>query len=264
MLQPIVDNTPIDVEAEGLLEIPSTPLGVPNTVPLSPSELLERLKGADPSCLATTGLYCDTEPDVEPLGTSTGDSTEVQQAAFRTGNVVPTAYSPWMSYTKAANYALLWTDSSHANRINTAGDYSDHGNNFTNFVSQAFRAGGRSYDGGVNPKDTGNWSPNLTGPAGASYTWAGAPYLPEYLKKKGLSPNHSVYQSTLGDPIFINWPGRSSVFDHAVIVTTYTSSGNFRISAKTSNRHNIAFSAFQKLVYQAHGTSGIRWYSVRT
>lgn len=160
------------------------------------------------------------------------------------------------------SYALEWTSSSNKDRMNP--DFPQFGNNCANFVSQVLRAGGWQYRNGWNPHNLDNWSPDLTGPAGSSYTWGGAKHLMTFGHKTGEGEwLKNLWDARMGDLTFADWDPNGAAdgqVDHAAVVSGYGSSGP-RISQKSNNRHDVPLGAY--LAIAKRSKTKIVWYGLK-
>ena len=171
----------------------------------------------------------------------------LETTAATTGTEVQASYNG----SAFASYMRTWTDADHAASMNSS--YPVFDNNCANFVSQALDKAGWQYEQGVNPKDMNNWAPDLWGPAGASYTWAGARYLHHYgLNRRQLDQLKYLYNARPGYQLFADWEP-NGVINHALGVTGRTSSGVPRVSQKTPNRHNILVSTWLQYAHDQFG-----------
>ncbi|NTW41329.1 MAG: hypothetical protein HGA44_15885 [Cellulomonadaceae bacterium] len=143
-------------------------------------------------------------------------------------------------------YALEWTlppnDGDEVSDFNP--DFGVYNNNCANFASQVLHAGGWTYKGGVNPYDTANWTPNLTGPGGPSRTWSSASYQYTFVKNNGYEWLPNIWDSTPGNLLYTDWDPNNTPdgeIDH-VMVVVFASFGDPSgplISQKTPNRGAI-------------------------
>lgn len=170
---------------------------------------------------------------------------------------------PKFSTTKFRDYALKWTNASNADRMNP--NYPIQSNNCANFASQALHAGGWPLRNGINPRDTGNWHYNLTGPLGASRTWVNSGTLYYTSVQAGWAKLSSIYKARTGDLLFVDWDPKGRAdgdIDHVMVVTGYSASKRMPlISQKSSNRHNIPLSKSISLA-KDQGKTFIKWYGM--
>lgn len=194
-------------------------------------------------------------------GADTSTSTEDSAAKSTTAANGRLTFEP-MQY-----YAMKWTQP--PNDGDTPGDfnpdYPQFSSNCANFVSQILVAGGWHYDGGINPYDTSNWSPNLTGPSGASRTWMNSAYQYTYAKNHSFKYRSNIWEGAPGDLFYIDWDPNGVAdgsIDHVMFVTYAWLDGQEpRISQKTPNRSAILLS--QSIANaKAQGKTKIVWYAL--
>ena len=156
------------------------------------------------------------------------------------------------------NYLLTWT-AAGGNAMGSG--YPVFGNNCANFISQAFHQAGWYLTGGVNPNDRNNWDYDLTGPAGATDTWATAKVLYFYARdKKGLKVMNNIWNAKPGSTYFLDWEG-DGVINHVAGVSGRTTAGIPRISQKTSNRHNMLLPTWKAIV--DGDNPNVKWFGLR-
>lgn len=159
------------------------------------------------------------------------------------------------------DYALTWTDSAHMNSMNPA--YPVFGNNCANFVSQTLHAGGWKYRNGFLPSTLTNWSPNLSGPAGSSYTWGGAAHLHTFgLNTAKLPQVTNIWWTFTGYMLFTDWDpnGRADgTIDHAMVITGRDANRPL-VTQKSNNRHNVPMATYIAIA-QSQGKK-IVWYGL--
>jgi len=153
-------------------------------------------------------------------------------------------------------YALKWTDANHEDTLNDT--YPTHyENHCANFASQALDTTWKR-TGGVNPNDPENWDPDLTGPLGASDAWAGARHLYTYAKdQKGLTPMTYVSDAEAGDLLFVDWDNDGDTEINHVTLITEVWHDMPKISQKSSNRHNMPWSIWRKIISNTTGPEPI-------
>jgi len=184
---------------------------------------------------------------------------KVKQTKQAAGFTAMAAGMEGLSYADMAAYAKKWSVSA---TINPAFPTLD--NNCANFVSQVLHAGGWNYRGGYVPATLTNWTPNLTGPAGSSYTWGAAKYLYVFVHvtgQKGYLGN--IWNAGIGDLLFTDWdPNKKAdgTIDHTMVVSGY--SGQPYISQQTPNRNNIPLSLSISLAASQGRT--VVWYGLIT
>ncbi len=224
----------------------------------------------------TTTTESATESASEPLELPPGEpaSTDMDQAKpssaaqesrrRRAEGEVAAQGMERLNYRSMVQYALLWTDGDHQERMNP--DYPELGNNCANFVSQALHAGGWQYRQGWAPATLTNWSPDLRGPAGPSYTWGGAKYLAYFGHETGeLTWMDNIWDALYADIYFMDWdPNRrpDGKIDHAALVTGRSADGPL-ITQKSPNRHNVPLRTYIAIAEQ-QGRTDIVWYGLRT
>ncbi|UFN45108.1 amidase domain-containing protein [Nocardioides okcheonensis] len=156
------------------------------------------------------------------------------------------------------NYLLTWT--AYGDETMPSG-YPKFSNNCANFISQAYHQAGWYVTGGVNPNDTNNWDYDLTGPAGATDTWATARVLYFYARdKKGLRVMSNIWNAQPGSTYFMDWEG-DGVINHVAGVSGRTADGTPRISQKTSNRHNMLLPTWKAIVDGSN--PNVKWFGLR-
>lgn len=181
-----------------------------------------------------------------------------------TARVRATATPPmgYLNYTAMRTYALTWTDTAHANSMNPA--YPEFNNNCANFVSQTLRAGGWKYRNGLVPSNLTYWSPNLTGPAGASYTWGGAAHLYTFgLRTAKLTQVGNIWNTATGDLLFTDWDPTNrpdGKIDHAMVITGRDANGPL-VTQKSNNRHNLPMATYLAIV-KSQGKTTVTWYGL--
>lgn len=119
----------------------------------------------------------------------------------------------------------------------------------------------------VQPADLGNWSPNLTGPAGSSYTWGAAKYLHTFAHRTGeLRQLTNIWNARLGDLLFTDWdPNKrpDGTIDHTMVVSQYTASPSMPfISQQSTHRNNIPLSLSIQIAREQGRT--VVWYGLIT
>ena len=185
-----------------------------------------------------------------------------------------TTLQPALDTIAALDYAMTWT--SPPNDGDAVDDYNDAypiygtpdnpGSNCANFVSQVLHAGGWNYQGGVNPRDTKNWSPNLTGPYGATRTWVDPAYQITFVSENGYDYLPNIFDAGFGDILYTDWDPNDTpdgYIDHVMYVAygagAFEPGGDPLICQKTSNRGGIPLS--QSIAFaEAQGKTDIDWY----
>jgi hypothetical protein len=165
-------------------------------------------------------------------------------------------------------YALEWTlpphDGDKLSDFNS--DFPHFQNNCANFASQVLRAGGWTYKGGINPYDTANWSPNLTGIAGPSRTWSSAQYQYTFVSNNGYEWLPNIWTATPGTLLYTDWDPNSTpdgTIDH-VMVVVFEAMGDPAgplISQKTPNRGAIPLA--QSIANANAQGKTIVWYGLQ-
>ncbi len=191
----------------------------------------------------------DTTPDDPnaPAPTQSSADRQAALAAASPGGGFTTFSQPTADIYNQQAYAWEWTsppnDGDTINDFNPAFPWFD--NNCANFVSQVFRAGGWQYKGGVNPFDTDNWSPNLTGPGTASRTWSSAKYQYTFFRYNGgLTPIDNIWNARAGEVLYTDWDPNNTPdgsIDHVMFVAYGDGipGDSPIISQKTPNRNMI-------------------------
>lgn len=165
-------------------------------------------------------------------------------------------------------YALEWTlapnDGDDASDFNPSFPRFD--NNCANFASQVLRAGGWDYKGGVNPYDTANWSPNLTGPGQASRTWSSSKYQYTFVDNNGYDWLPNIWNATPGSLLYTDWDPNNTPdgeIDHVMVVVFADMGlpGGPLISQKTPNRGAIPLQ--QSIANATAQGKTIVWYGLQ-
>lgn len=182
-----------------------------------------------------------------PAGVAPTESSAERPSLTTSTPDVGLMSQPTLDIYSAQGYAYTWTSPPNAgdepNDLNA--DFPRYENNCANFVSQVLRAGGWEYKGGVNPYDTDNWSPNLTGPSEASRTWSSAKYQYTFVRDNGdytWLPN--IWDALPGAVLYTDWDPNLTAdgeIDHVMFVT-YEAMGEPSgplIAQKSPNRSNI-------------------------
>ncbi|GHF47115.1 hypothetical protein GCM10010218_30510 [Streptomyces mashuensis] len=157
------------------------------------------------------------------------------------------------NYTAMVNYANRYWQ--HPNSA-----YRTYGNDCTNFVSQAMKAGGWQQKGSGfwDRKDKDKWyygGHTWT----TSYTWAGAEnwywFATKYSHRTRALSN--VWQMGLGDVLQADW-NRDNTIDHTMIVTGFHGTDEIYLTYHTTNTHN------RKLTNLLAKYPHTWWYAHRT
>lgn len=196
-----------------------------------------------------------------PASPRTEDGTAASTA--RTGLVAAATGDTNFDHEKFAAYGKKWTGSPYDGdeKSDFNPDYPYFGQNCANFVSQMFNAAGWKRTGGINPNDEENWDDNLTGPAGASDTWAGAASLYRYAYNvKKLNTLGNIWNAVPGNTYFMDWDGNNKI-NHVAAVTGRTDGGVPRISQKTKNRHNMLLTTWKAKVDADN--PNVKWFGLR-
>lgn len=189
------------------------------------------------------------------------ESASTLQAA--SGVVVAAAGGTNFDHAKFADYGKKWTGKPYNGdaKADFNPDYPHFKQNCANFVSQMFNKAGWKRTGGVNPNDESNWDDNLTGPFGATDTWASAAALYRYAtKKKKLNTLGNIWNAVPGNTYFMDWDGNTKI-NHVAAVTGRTAQGVPRISQKTTNRHNLLLTTWKAKVDKDNPK--VLWYGLR-
>ncbi|MET7717844.1 amidase domain-containing protein [Streptomyces sp. NPDC005407] len=175
-----------------------------------------------------------TEPETVEGQREEGAASTERPAVVESGNKITAA---GLSYSKMAQYAdRYWK------RPNS--DYRVYGNDCTNFISQAMRAGGWGTTSGsaASRKNNKKWfygSFTWT----TSYTWAGAEnwywFASRHSKRTKLQNN--VWKLAYADVLQADW-NRDNTIDHTMIVTA-TGHNERYLTYHTSNTHNRKLSS---------------------
>jgi hypothetical protein len=124
--------------------------------------------------------------------------------------------------------------------------------------------GGWKYRDGYSASTLTNWSPNLSGPAGSSYTWGGAAHLHTFgLQTAKLAQVKNIWNTFTGDLLFTDWDpnGRADgKIDHALVITGRDTNGPL-VTQKSSNRHNVPMATYLAIA-KSQGKTKIVWYGL--
>ncbi|MFH9958069.1 amidase domain-containing protein [Streptomyces roseolus] len=192
-------------------------------------------------------------PDSVPEGDKTAPSGTVNDGLdMPTEEPDPTT---GYDYSKMASYAdRYWK------RANS--DYRVYGNDCTNFISQAMRAGGWGTTSGsaLSRQDNNKWfygSYTWT----TSYTWAGAENWYWFARKHSKRTRHlsSVWHMGKADVLQADWKGDGTI-DHSMIVTTRTANEVY-LTYHTPSTHNKKLST---ILAQNRDRRTTSWYAHRT
>ncbi|MEU1782957.1 amidase domain-containing protein [Streptomyces abikoensis] len=178
-----------------------------------------------------------------PAGTPADEKAKTGKSALAAG----------YDYTAMVNYANRYWQ--HPN-----GAYRTYGNDCTNFVSQAMKAGGwkKKGSGFFDRKDRDKWyygDHTWT----TSYTWGGAENWFWFARKysQRAKPLSNVWQMALGDVLQADWD-RDNTIDHTMIVTGFSGTSEIYLTYHTSNTHN------RKLTNLLAKYPHAWWYAHRT
>ncbi|MFG2370305.1 DNRLRE domain-containing protein [Streptomyces sp. NPDC048504] len=162
--------------------------------------------------------------------TSTTTTSTATAASFKAQQI-----STSISWSGVASYAKAhWNDSA---------EYSE---DCTNFASKSLNRGGgmaMKYGPASKRANIGYWwrRSKITHPLHPqSYTWAGAPFLAQFISAMATWKWHSGPSGVqIGDIVFYNQDGTSfKGIDHTAVVTKIDSKGNIYISQHGKNRKN--------------------------
>lgn len=198
--------------------------------------------------------------DKDPTERNTTNPSAFQDRA----TTVSTSRMGNLDQVKMVNYALLWTDSAHTDKMNSS--YPVFRNNCANFVSQSLHTGGWAYRQGWRPSTLTNWSPDLTGPAGPSYTWGGAKHLGIFVWNTAKLPYlDNIWNARYGDIYFMDWDPNGKAdgsIDHAALVTGRNNAGPL-VTQKSNNRRNVPLATYLAIA-RSQSKTKIIWYGART
>ncbi|QTE28549.1 amidase domain-containing protein [Pengzhenrongella sicca] len=210
-------------------------------------------------------------PADETPGTPEGAApvpSSAERPTKSSGTGMATQSEPTPNSYNMQGYALEWTMS--PNDGDQPGDFNPnfpyYDNNCANFASQVLHAGGWTYKGGVNPYDTANWTPNLTGLAEASRTWSSAKYQYTFVDNNGYDWLPNIWDATPGNLLYTDWDPNDNpdgTIDH-VMVVIYDAMGDPSgplISQKTPNRGAIPLA--QSIAYATADGKTIVWYGMQ-
>ncbi|CAM5669512.1 MULTISPECIES: amidase domain-containing protein [Streptomyces] len=195
-----------------------------------------------------------TDPMSEPAPDSEDEGAKEPGAASdpATGTGVGAKADATYNYTKMVAYA-----NKHWKKANS--DYRLYGNDCTNFISQAMRAGGWKATSGSfsTRKDNKRWfygSHTST----TSYTWAGAENWYWFASKhsKRTKMLNNVWKMRSADVLQADWK-RDGIIDHTMIVTK-NSKGELYLTYHTPSTHNKKLSTilakYPRAAWYAHST----------
>lgn len=170
------------------------------------------------------------DDEVQPLAASS-DVRKTRKKASQDSTKLTSAPIPnqsgvaKMNLSKFIQYANKWTsapyDKNSQDGFNPDFPYNDKGGNCTNFASQTLYAAGMKLTGGTSLEthSTDVWTWNLSGAAGASWTWQNADYNYCYLKKHTdfsyEIPN--VWTAPQGSIMYTDW-NKDNTLDHTLLV----------------------------------------------
>ncbi len=211
---------------------------------------------ADDTIVNTDGSYSkpDPNPNEEAASTTTssaagGDTRFTRPAVYtaRTARTYAagTANRAGLDYIKAMQYAELWTDAAHKDKMNPK--YPDYGdNNCTNFVSQAIEAGGLKTTAAtvLNRNHEDVWTGFIWGtPKMSTLTWHNVEANYTYMSKhsNAFTVENNVQRIGGGGLVYADWQNDGK-YDHAMIVVGYIGRGSKTgpvVCGKSGNTHDI-------------------------
>ncbi|WP_079148568.1 amidase domain-containing protein [Streptomyces agglomeratus] len=206
--------------------------------------------GPAPSTQITEPLDATAEPDSEDEGPKPPAASTVQpmDTSVEEKAVMAAGYN----YGKMASYAdKHWR--------NTNSDYRVYGNDCTNFISQAMRAGGwRATSGSVaSRRDNRKWF-YASHTWNTSYTWAGAENWYWFAAKHSDRTRvlNNIWQMQRSDVLQADWK-KDGIIDHTMIVTK-RSANEIYMTYHTPSIHNKKLSTIRAQYPRA------AWYAHRT
>ncbi len=150
-----------------------------------------------------------------------------------------------LNYVKAMQYAELWTDAAHKDKMNPK--YPDYGDtNCTNFVSQAMEAGGLKTTSAtvLNKNHEDVWTGFIWGtPKMSTRTWHNVEANYTYMSKysKAFTVENNVQRIGGGGIVYGDWEN-DGTYDHAMIVVGYIGRGSKVgpvVCGKSNNTHDV-------------------------
>lgn len=214
---------------------------------------------ADDTIVNTDGSYSkpDPNPNEEAVSTTAssaaGRDTRFTRPAVYTARTARTyaagtANRAGLDYIKAMQYAELWTDAAHKDKMNPK--YPDYGkNNCTNFVSQAVEAGGLKTTAAtvLNRNHEDVWTGFIWGtPKMSTLTWHNVEANYTYMSKhsNAFTVENNVQRIGGGGLVYADWDNNGQ-YDHAMIVVGYIGRGSKTgpvVCGKSDNTHNVPLS----------------------
>lgn len=202
-----------------------------------------------------------TEPDAtEDTGGGTPDENEGGKDAPSSTDELPNDGTKDVKLQAGYNYGKIVAYADKYWKNPNKGSYRIYGNDCTNFISQAMKAGGWDI---IGPTDAGQRSNNKKWfytifMERTSYTWAGAEnwYWFAIKHSKRTKSLDNVYKLVSSDVLQADWD-RNGNINHSMIVTKKYNGVPY-LTYHTTNTHN---KSLKKLVAD-HG--GAWWYAHRT
>ncbi|MEV0259051.1 amidase domain-containing protein [Streptomyces sp. NPDC050732] len=190
-----------------------------------------------------SGTPDEPEDDKTEMSSPTGESTPG-------GESKPAQALAGYSYDKMAAYAnKYWKNNNDA--------YRRYGNDCTNFISQAMRAGGWKYNGDRR-RHNSSWFYGSTSTIYTSYTWAGAENWYWFAKKWSKRTRILPYVQDLAKADVLQADfDRNNNINHTMIVTKGWRSNSY-LSYHTPNVHNRSLKKILRKYPRAW------WYAHRT
>ncbi|MFD9534697.1 amidase domain-containing protein [Streptomyces sp. NPDC060010] len=209
----------------------------------------------DPGPINEPGPAGEPAPDSQDEGPKEPpSSTELPATGMSSQTAKPTLSASY-SYDKMVDYAnRYWKDYN--------GGYRSYGNDCTNFISQAMRAGGWSTTAGSpsSRADNSKWF-YASYTWSTSYTWAGAENWYWFAQRHSGRTQRiaNIWDMFPSDVAQVDWadPSPDGNINHTMIVTA-RGGGDLYMTYHSSNTHN------KKLSIIRAQTSGASWYAHRT
>ncbi|NYG38470.1 amidase domain-containing protein [Janibacter alkaliphilus] len=180
---------------------------------------------------------------VSPVGSEPADAGVAESAATALGSTREDAAS------YALRYALSYNDR-----------YRNFGNDCTNFISQALRAGGFNNRHMLqNKTSTWSWWYDHEWIDEWSHSWSVANYHYKFHlnTKRGKVSWTSSRALVRGDLVYADWR-RDGVKDHVWMVTGYTPRGDRRVSGHTADRRNVSVGWLQAKAKETYSNPSYR------
>lgn len=216
---------------------------------------------ADTGSMPPSTYMAEPQLDLEIPGEDSGTPDEPE--GDKTDTSSPTGESESEGEPKAVQAAAGYDYSkmvAHANKHwkNYSDNYRRYGNDCTNFISQAMRAGGWKYTGDRR-RHNSSWYYGSTHTIYTSYTWAGAEnwywFAKKWSKRTRILPH--VKDMAKADVLQADFD-RNNNINHTMIVTKPGVNGNDYLTYHTPSVHNRSLKKILRKYPRAW------WYAHRT